>query len=333
MILETRLNFLLRQAKKVGWHRKRSAAEKLYRNILVEAPDSVEAHFGLAETTLDMDERTQLYSQILELEPDNEQAQAALRGEDIESLFVIAQELDDDDEHEEQTEAEERGDGGRAENVRTMSAGVETKLDTKKKDNTKHDSVKKKKRKTAVSKKEVAQKETTDDNADDEKSGDIQHCYRHHDTPTSLRCYDCDKLICIKCANKTPVGYICPECKRDLENTYYTAKPTDYLIALAVSLPLSIAIGAMVVMGSNALGFWALFIMSAVGGFIGNLIGRAVKAAIGKRRGRYIPHLVAATVGLGVSWGFLLLFGNILGMIVLGLYIFVAGGAAFYWSK
>ena len=326
MILETRLNFLLRQAKKVGWHRKRSAAEKLYRNILVEAPDSVEAHFGLAETTLDLDERTQLYTQILELEPDNEQAQAALRGEVIESLFVIVPELEEEDEDEEQTEAQEQGDGGRAENVRTMSAGVDTKLETGDKKEKKEE----KKKKTAVSKKKVT---ASDDKDKDGEAGDIEHCHRHHDTPTSLRCYDCDKLICIKCANKTPVGYICPDCKRDLEDTYFTAKPTDYLIALAVSLPLSIAIGALVVMGSSALGFWALFIMSAVGGFIGNLIGRAVKVAIGKRRGRYIPHLVAATVGLGVSWGFLLMFGNILGMIVLGLYIFVAGGAAFYWSK
>ena len=320
MILETRLNFLLRQAKKVGQHRKRSAAEKLYRNILVEAPGSVEAHFGLAETTLDTDEQTQLYTQILELEPDNEQAQAALRGEEIESLFIIVPELEEEDDDEEQTEAEEQGDGGRAKNVRTMSAGVETKLDT----NEKKDG----KKKTAVSKKKV-----TTSNDKDGKAGDVEHCYRHHDTPTSLRCYDCDKLICIKCANKTPVGYICPDCKRDLEDTYFTAKPSDYLIALAVSLPLSIAVGALVVMGSSALGFWALFIMSAVGGFLGNLIGRAVKAAIGKRRGRYIPHVVATMVGLGVSWGFLLMFGNILGMIVLGLYIFVAGGAAFYWSK
>jgi len=324
MILETRLNFLLRQAKRVGWHRKRAAAEKLYRNILVEAPDCVEAHFGLAETTLDVDERAQLCSHVLELEPDNEQAQAALRGEEIESLFIIVPELEEEGEDEEQTEAEEQGDGGRAENVRTMSAGVDTKLD-------KDDKKGEKKKKTAVS--TTSKKKVTESNNDDGEAGDIEHCYRHHDTPTSLRCYDCDKLICIKCANKTPVGYICPDCKRDLEDTYYTAKPTDYLIALAVSLPLSIAIGALVVMGSSALGFWALFIMSAVGGFIGNLIGRVVKVAIGKRRGRYIPHLVAGMVGLGVSWGFLMMFGNILGMIVLGLYIFVAGGAAFYWSK
>jgi len=320
MILETRLNWLLRQAKRVGQQRKRSAAEKLYRNILVEAPDAVEAHFGLAELTLDADERVQLYTRILELEPDNAQAQAALRGEEIESLFVIVPELEEEenDDDEEQTEAQEQGDGGHAENIHTMSSGMDAEIEENE---------------GVVEKTAVLDTMETAVDDEEKESGDIDHCYRHHDTHTSLRCYDCDKLICIKCANKTPVGYICPECKRELEDTYYTSKPTDYLIALAVSLPLSIAIGALVVLGSNALGFWALFIMSAVGGFIGNLIGRVVKVAIGKRRGRYIPHLVAAMVGLGVSWGFLLLFGNILGMIVLGLYIFVAGGSAFYWSK
>lgn len=319
MIHETRLNWLLRQAKKVGQHRKRSAGEKLYRNILTEAPDCVEAHFGLAELTLDMAERTQLYTHILELEPDNEQAQAALRGEEIESLFIIEPFLEEEEEVEEtQTEAEEQGDGGRARKVRTMTTGMDTKLDEK----------------VTEEKQEVAVKTAVSQTvADDGKTAEMEHCYRHKDTPTSLRCYDCNKLICIKCANKTPVGYICPDCKRALEDTYYTAKSTDYLIALAVALPLSLAIGALVILGSTALGFWALFVMSAVGGFLGNLIGRVVKRAIGNRRGRYIPHLVATMVGLGVSWGFFLLFGNILGMIVLGLYIFVAGGAAFYWSK
>ena len=328
MILETRLNWLLRQAKKVGQHRKRAAAEKLYRNIIAEAPDSVEAHFGLAETTLDLDERAQLYARILELEPDNERAQAALRGEEIESLFIIVPEFEEEEDDEEQTEAEEQGDGGRALNVRTMSSGMGTKIAEKGKTEKaeKKKEREKKEKKTAVSPKAAT---TSTSKVKD----DGEHCYRHHDTPTSLRCYDCNKLICIKCANKTPVGYICPDCKRDKEDTYYTSKPSDYLIALVVSLPLSLAVGALVVMGSSALGFWALFIMSAVGGFIGNLIGRAVKAAIGKRRGRYIPHLVATMVGLGVSWGFLLMIGNIMGMIVLGLYIFVAGGAAFYWSK
>lgn len=324
MISETRLNWLLRQAKKVGQHRKRAAAEKLYRNILMEAPDCVEAQFGLAELTLDMAERTQLYTHILELEPDNKQAQAALRGEEIESLFVIEPFLEEEEDVEEtQTEAEEQGDGGRAQNVRTMTTGMDTKLDEK---------VTEKKQEAAV-KTAVSQTAVSDTTTHDSEPTEMDHCYRHHDTPTSLRCYDCNKLICIKCANKTPVGYICPDCKRALEDTYYTAKSTDYLIALAVALPLSLAIGALVILGSTALGFWALFVMSAVGGFLGNLIGRIVKKAIGNRRGRYIPHLVATMVGLGVSWGFLLLFGNILGMIVLGLYIFVAGGAAFYWSK
>lgn len=337
MIHETRLNWLLRQAKKVGQQRKRSAAEKLYRNILAEAPNSVEAQFGLAELTLDMAERTQLYTHILELEPDNEQAQAALRGEEIESLFVIEPFLEEVEEDVAQTEAEEQGDGGRALKVRTLSAGMDTKIDDKEKVQKQEQAAKTAVGKTAVKKivsKTAVSKPKTDD-IEKAEAGDTAHCYRHHDTPTSLRCYDCNKLICFKCANKTPVGYICPDCKRALENVYYTSKPTDYVIALAVSLPLSIAIGVLVVLSTTALGFWALFVMSTVGGLIGNLIGRVVKAAIGKRRGRYIPHLVAGMVGLGVSWGFIymLFFTNILGLIVLGLYVFTAGGSAFYWSK
>ncbi len=329
MILETRRNLLLRQAKKVGQQRKYIVAEKLYRDLLEEAPNTVEAWFGLAELTADDAEREQCYIHILELEPDNEEAQAALRGEKTESLFVIPPEPEEEKEEKEEGADTEEED---AEDSKDEQGGKANKKN------------KKKRRMPLIRVHKLSsdgkivvegmEEEEEDDDVDVDEI-DVDHCYRHEDTPTSLRCYDCDKLICIKCANKTPVGYICPDCKKELEDKYYTAEPTDYWIALGVSVPLSILVGVMVVIGSGMLGFWALLIMSAVGGFIGNLIGRVVKMAIGNRRGRYIPHLVATMVGLGVSWGFLymLMMGNIIGMVVLGLYVFVAGGAAFYWTK
>ncbi len=197
MILETRRNWLLRQAKKVGQQRKRSAAEKLYRDLLEEAPDTVEAWFGLAELTVDDAEREQCYARALELEPGNETALAALRGEEIESLFVIPPEPEPEPEPEEEDGDDSEEDGDAEEDAE--------------KDR------KPKKRKSALS--VHVHKLSSDgrivvEGMEDEeetavsKESDVDHCYRHHDTPTSLRCYDCDKLICIKCANKTPVGYI-----------------------------------------------------------------------------------------------------------------------------
>ncbi len=74
-----------------------------------------------------------------------------------------------------------------------------------------------------------------------------------------------------------------------------------------------------------------------IGGAVGGFIGRMTKRVIGNRRGRYLPHVVAATIVLGVLLpvGFFFLLGAIsLGsLLVPGIYLFVATGAAFYQMK
>lgn len=159
-------------------------------------------------------------------------------------------------------------------------------------------------------------------------------CYRHPDRSTSLRCYNCNRPICISCANKTPVGYICPECRREAEDAFYNSKPLDYLIAALVSLPISLLAGYLMVnFFSGRFLFFILifFISGAVGGFI----GRITKRAIGGRRGRYLPGLVVAMMILGVAIPALpILVGNVGGLLALlgpGIYLFVGAGAA-YWQ-
>ena len=166
-------------------------------------------------------------------------------------------------------------------------------------------------------------------------------CYRHPDRETSLRCYNCNRPICIECTHKTPVGYICPVCQREAEDIFFNAKPSDYLVAPAVALPLSLLAGFLVVQLGGLGGFLLFFIIFAVSGAVGSFIGRLAKRAIGGRRGRYLPHTVAAMVILG-ALPFLLLpllaafFGGargLIGLLMPGIYLFVATGAAFYQMK
>ena len=159
-------------------------------------------------------------------------------------------------------------------------------------------------------------------------------CYRHPERLTSLRCYNCNRPICISCARKTPVGYICPDCQRQAEDAFYNSRPLDYLIAAVVSLPISLLVGYLLIrffVGSFFFFLIVFFISGAVGGFI----GRITKRAIGGRRGRYLPGLVVAMMVLGVTLpaGLLLLLGgvNLFAMLGLGIFLFVAGGAA-YWQ-
>ena len=177
---------------------------------------------------------------------------------------------------------------------------------------------------------------------DDAPARDVDYtvtCYRHPQRLTSLRCYNCGRPICISCANKTPVGYICPECQRQAEDAFYNNKLTDYLVAALVSLPISYAAGFLVVNFLGRGGFIFFLLIFFLSGAVGSFIGGLTKRAIGRRRGRYLPELVVAMVILGLVIAALpilraVLAGNpgaLLALIGPGIYLFVACGAA-YWQ-
>jgi len=163
-------------------------------------------------------------------------------------------------------------------------------------------------------------------------------CYRHPDRSTSLRCYNCNRPICISCANKTPVGYICPECQREAEDAFFNNKPLDYVVAALVSLPISLLTGYLMVRFFSG-GFLFFILIFFISGAIGSFIGRVTKRAIGGRRGRYLPALVVAMMILGVVIPALpILLSIFLGspaalLRLLGpaIYLFVGAGAA-YWQ-
>lgn len=155
-------------------------------------------------------------------------------------------------------------------------------------------------------------------------------CYRHPDRETGLRCYNCHKPICMECTRKTPVGYICPDCYREKEDIFFNNKTTDYIVASLITFPLSLILGFLAV--SINLGFFFLFFAIPIGGAIGGAIGRLAKRLIGYRRGRYLPHTVAAMLILGILIPALplLLTGQLGRLLLPGILLFAATGAAFY---
>ena len=44
---------------------------------------------------------------------------------------------------------------------------------------------------------------------------DEEHCYRHPDRETGVKCSNCARPICPECMTPTPVGMRCPECSKD----------------------------------------------------------------------------------------------------------------------
>lgn len=308
---EPRLRSLLRQAERTKGAGKRAAAAQLYREILEEVPESAEAWLGLAALTPDPVEQQQIYQRVLALEPENPVAKAVLAGEPLpepETKTAVPappSQMDaalnaSSDWLDKVTQPKEREPDPPPALTPTM----------------------KPKRETAVA-------------ADDP----ILYCYRHPERETALRCYNCNQPICITCANKTPVGYICPTCRYEMEEKFFTAGPFDYVIAGFISFLLSLLAGFIVV--SIGRGFFMIMLVLFMGGAVGGFIAKLSNRAISGRRGRYIPHLVAAMVVVGVAipaTPILLVIlsgqpGALLALLIPGIYAFIAASAAFYWMR
>ncbi len=303
MISEPRLRSLLRQAEKSAENGKLAAALTLYQQIVDEAPEATEAWLGLAQLEVDLPKKERAYQQVLALEPDNPQALvglAELRGEPVaEELREAAAAAAQPDSL---TEPEETADLAEVE----LETAVSTPPPPAEPDHHDHEEL---------------------------------VCYRHANRPTALRCYTCGKPICSQCAVKTPVGYRCPDCIREAEEVFFNARVTDYIIAPLVSLPLSLLAGFLLLQVGGS--FFFILIIFFIAGAVGGFIGRLAKSAVGRRRGRYLPHVVSATVVIGgmlaaapALIGLLLgNFGGIFGLLIPGLYTFIASSAAFYQMK
>lgn len=318
-----RVRSLLRQARKTARAGKRAAAKQLYEQILEEAPRTVEAWLGLAEVSRDPQESATAYRRVLELDPENEKARRHL-GQEAGAVGVDAAEPGVDgagsrqDDPFSQTRqwldeatAREPQKPGEAESVEApdpVSVEVPAGAD--------------------LGPPQAAEMEAQEG---------VLYCYRHPNRATGLRCITCNRPICTKCAQHTPVGYRCPQCIREAQDVFFTAGIVDYLVVAVVTLILGLLAGAI----APRLGFFVIFIGPAAGSIIGRIAFR-----VGRRQhGRYLPHLVAALVALG---GFLpsglpivlaLLFGSAsiaqlgLGLLWPAIYVFLATGAAYYQVK
>jgi len=162
-------------------------------------------------------------------------------------------------------------------------------------------------------------------------------CHFHPNTETSLRCNRCSKLICVKCAQKTPVGYRCKECIEEQQDVFYSAQWYDYVLAAVLAIPMA-AIAAFITIG---IGWLTIFVAP----FAGLLIAEGVRLVTRRRRGRWLPLLVSACIVLGTLplfifglLGFVLdpslITVGLLGEFVwLGLYLLLAITSAFYRVK
>jgi len=155
----------------------------------------------------------------------------------------------------------------------------------------------------------------------------LDFCHYHPDVETGLRCNKCGKPICPKCAVRTPVGFRCPECIRDLEEKFYTGGNMDYLIAAVIAFPLSLIGAGLFTTILSGFGFFTLIIGFFVAPFVAGLIAEAVRWGVGKRRSRYLRHVVVAALLIATAPFLLLGLGSgLFGLILPGMFAFLGAG-------
>jgi hypothetical protein len=127
------------------------------------------------------------------------------------------------------------------------------------------------------------------------------YCVNHPNTETLLRCNRCGRPVCLRCVERTPVGYRCKECLHAQQAGYYTATPIDYTLAGIIGIATSAAGGAIAI----AIGYFLFEIFYAP--FAGGIIAELIRVSTQKRRGRYLWLLACATVVIGGALGAVLL--------------------------
>ena len=157
----------------------------------------------------------------------------------------------------------------------------------------------------------------------------ITTCYYHPDVETSLRCNNCDKLICPKDAVLMDIGYRCKDCVRDHQKKFDTAEWQDYLVIFFVTGTLSFLGSLLISIIPGSFKFFTIFISPAIGGGIAEIARRSV----GNRRSNRLFQLATAAALLGslplllvtIFVGF-----NLWGLIFQGYYTFSVTSALAY---
>ncbi len=147
------------------------------------------------------------------------------------------------------------------------------------------------------------------------------YCANHPSVETMLRCNRCGKPICTRCAVQTPVGYRCKECVGQQQAVFYTGGTIDYVIGAGIALLL----GGIASYLITPLGWFFALIL---GPTIGIAIAEAVRAAVRRRRSKYLWLAVAGGLIAGAIPALVRALLSPWILLSLGLFLVLAVGAA-----
>ena len=153
---------------------------------------------------------------------------------------------------------------------------------------------------------------------------DPLYCKWHPTVETGLHCYQCDTPICPKCANRTPVGYICRNCMTGRRKRFEQGTLLDLVIAAVVALVLGGIAGWILPM----VGWFTVFLSPVAGGLIAEIVWRLV----GKRYSERLWWVVAGSIILSALPYVLLVVAGSAFLAVGGYADYAGGFFALLWS-
>lgn len=118
---------------------------------------------------------------------------------------------------------------------------------------------------------------------------------------TGLRCQRTNVPICVKCAVRTPVGYISKDAAKLQADKYFNIELKDYIIAAIVAFVATLVIGFIVSFIFGGFFLIGFLIAGVVGGSVGELVWRSIRY----KRGRYTSRVVGGAMLLATLFVFL----------------------------
>jgi tetratricopeptide (TPR) repeat protein len=151
---------------------------------------------------------------------------------------------------------------------------------------------------------------------------EVLYCANHPNVETMLRCNRCGKPICPRCAVQTAVGYRCKQCVGHQQAVFFTGGAGDYVIGGIVA----VVLGGIASFLMGMLGYW--FFALILGAPAGIGIAEVVRFFVRRRRSRYLWAVVGGGVVIGALPALLLSLTSLWSLLSLGIFLFLAIGAA-----
>jgi tetratricopeptide (TPR) repeat protein len=151
---------------------------------------------------------------------------------------------------------------------------------------------------------------------------DVLYCANHPNVETMLRCNRCGKPICTRCAVQTPVGYRCRQCVGQQQAVFFNGGAGDYIVGGIVA----VVLGGVANFLMGMLGYW--FFALILGAPAGVAIAEVVRLSVRRRRSRYLWAVVGGGMIVGALPALLLSLTSLWSLLSLGIFLFLAVGAA-----